>query len=175
MPTESEHDRPVDVVICPAGAAENVPRQDFCARCGGPLTEFAVTDPLKSIYAQGWAYRRASSSRVPVIVLLGMWAILAPAVVIVVVGVIEWARTPAYMRSDNGPLSFALTFGFCALCTIVVWRVTRNYVRHRRAERWQAAGLCGTCGYDLRAWTVPRCPECVTPFGPDDLGYAGDP
>lgn len=53
--------------------------------------------------------------------------------------------------------TWGVPYGFLVILTIappVAWIV------HRRRHRYRAnAGLCATCGYDLRA-TPNRCPEC---------------
>ncbi len=50
------------------------------------------------------------------------------------------------------------------LCSITaIWPLRRLYVGARRRARL-AAGLCGSCGYDLRH-SHGRCPECGTAIG----------
>ena len=59
-----------------------------------------------------------------------------------------------------------------SLAIALTWLIcTPGHRRRVELERWQA-GLCGQCGYDLRASTGP-CPECggrVTEI--DALNYA---
>lgn len=31
---------------------------------------------------------------------------------------------------------------------------------HAARRRWPVGPCCASCGYDLRALTAPRCPEC---------------
>ena len=69
-----------EVMICVSCAAPNATTAEFCAQCGAPIGMFVTTDPLKHIYAQGWAYRQAVSGRRGPWVVLGMWLIFGPVV-----------------------------------------------------------------------------------------------
>ena len=50
----------------------------------------------------------------------------------------------------------------------------RRYLREQLVAR--GIPVCVKCGYDLRGQSVPRCPECGTPFDVDLIGerYAHD-
>ena len=59
----------------------------------------------------------------------------------------------------------AENFNCCTvLCYPLVagWFIV-NGVRVQRTKRKNAARVCMYCGYDLRAQTVARCPECGRP------------
>ncbi len=55
---------------------------------------------------------------------------------------------------------------FLMLYGTILYRVSKGYLRYRRAK----PGRCYECGYLLVGLPEPRCPECGTPFDPDDLG-----
>ena len=64
--------------------------------------------------------------------------------------------------SALGPLgSFMLAGGLCLLPLVL------SRFRQTRETR-VTAGLCGECGYDLRA-TADRCPECGAPLAEEQL------
>jgi hypothetical protein len=48
---------------------------------------------------------------------------------------------------------------FCGLSILPAWWLARFILRTRQRMAGRKAGLCLTCGYDLRA-TPERCPEC---------------
>ena len=64
--------------------------------------------------------------------------------------------------SALGPLgSFLFATGMCLLPLLL------SRFRQTRETR-VTAGLCGECGYDLRA-TADRCPECGSPLAEEQL------
>ena len=73
-----------------------------------------------------------------------------------------WAR--------HGTLTFPYWFALLITAALPAWWCIRHRARQRRARRI-AAGLCPTCGYDLRA-TPERCPECGTEAKPRSAGGA---
>ncbi len=68
-------------------------------------------------------------------------------------------RGYSWHRGEHNTLSIAAPSWIppipFAACGVIVW------LRHRVRRRRASAGLCITCGYDLRA-TPQRCPECGT-------------
>ena len=83
-------------------------------------------------------------------------------------GSFGWARGILQRSPGNGgyedfaiisaPLWF-VTILFATAPTVAGIRSIRTRLRPR-------AGRCATCGYDLRATTAERCPECGTTYDP---------
>src|SRR5205814_10534642 len=64
---------------CPACTQPVGPLQHICPHCGTPLTSFAATDPIRSIYTEGELFRRGVA-RPKLIVVAGIWLISLPAI-----------------------------------------------------------------------------------------------
>jgi predicted amidophosphoribosyltransferase len=139
----------------------------YCPHCGRPVGMFGSLDPVQSIYAAGWGYQNAVSKYSNKAVLWGMWLIFAPGLLLLFDGVyslLQFGRGEA-----REYVSVLLILGVGALYSGVLYRVTKNYIRHRRYR----SGICGVCKYDLRLLREPRCPECGTKFDPDLLPDRG--
>ena len=72
----------------------------------------------------------------------------------IALAVLGWVLNPASGGWSLGSILLVLALSAGPL----YWLLTRVHPRERR----ERAGLCPSCGYDLRA-TPDRCPECGTP------------
>jgi|GEM_PF-5853498 len=155
-----------DQAVCPNCLTPVVGRAQFCAKCNMPVGAFATLDPIKSIYAQGWGYRRAISSPPSTIVLMGMWLIFAPCTLYTVVQLVEFSlisRDDLVYVSPMYLVEMALVLAIDAVFAIILWRATGNYFRRRSIK----PGDCEECGHSVQGLTEHRCPDCGTPFDPE--------
>ena len=90
----------------------------------------------------------------------------------------QWFNVPAsQVRVGQGVVGFFWQRdASVALLGIPLWLLAAalawGFLRLRRLARVRPAGLCVTCGYDLRA-TPGRCPECGT--APADAAARAEP
>lgn len=111
-------------IICPHCGSGNKHDAEFCRACAAPLGLLATIDPLKRTMAWGWLSRRVVSGPHRLIVVLGIWLLIAPTAICLAV---------ACITSDSivegiitGLISFCLLWG--------VFSVTREYIRIKRGE-----------------------------------------
>ena len=129
-----------------------------------PYAVFFGVIQLLSVLLGCWgAYRRWVVQAALLVIWMGGWFLTGRALCETI---LDWLRVPADLRLVPDPVTWggaAVTLTVTtAGCMIAAW-VTCQLREYRRRALYQA-GLCGTCGYDLRGSPGPRCPECGTAF-----------
>lgn len=114
-------------VLCPSCMTTNAQSNDFCEKCGCPIGQFVNLDPLKRIYSTGWLYRRTASGRITPIACLGMWLIFGPGLLLSIFFLLE----PMFGNSDSTGHMYLLHLVSGLLCAVILYRVTKNYLRWR--------------------------------------------
>jgi len=123
-----------ELPICPGCMAENDPAADFCVKCGQPLSAIATTDPFRQTLSEGYWYRTAASGRVRPIVFWGTWALFLPTMIAIVPMV--WSSLFGPDREvSHRVLLLALSGGIALPISVLLYRMTGNYLATRRAER----------------------------------------
>lgn len=106
------------MIVCPGCQHAQEEGPHFCAACGAPLSALATVGPFERIFAQGHAYRRAAAGPTSRIVVAGMWLLLLPQFAILLIA--------------PPPAALALLLLFGATHGVLLYRVTRNYLRRTR-------------------------------------------
>jgi len=83
----------------------------------------ANTDPMQSIRAEGFGYRSAVEGPPKLIVLIGMWLLFGPLAV---------GAANMIIAGGRGLLAMIPPILLFLCSTVVVYRVTRNYVVRSR-------------------------------------------
>ena len=105
-------------VTCPTCLHPNTTSSHFCEKCGAPISNLSVVGPWESIQADGFALRQAVSGHPRKVIVVGMWLILFPQVI----GLL-------YLALHEGAYGALI---FVPFGTIILYRVTRNYITKRQ-------------------------------------------
>ncbi len=114
---------------CPNCMALNPPEAEFCQKCRCPIGGYVNIEPVKQIEATGFLYKRATHGPIKPIVVWGVWVFvgsgfLAGSVISVM----------ALMTEDSRPAAL-YTVPVTALLGVLIYKVTRNYFRHKKHKK----------------------------------------
>jgi len=116
-------------IICPSCLTPKASFASFCDSCGAPIGATATLDPIQSINAQGFLFRKALEGRPKPIVLAGLWLMFFPALLASL-----YAATRLILnRTGLADFFFFWAFvGVAYVAFVILYRVTRNYLTARR-------------------------------------------
>jgi hypothetical protein len=112
-------------VTCVSCFARISGSEAFCHACGAPVGTTATLDPIKTIQAEGFLFRRALEGRPKPIVLVCVWILHLP---VFVLGVWAAFYSLIYMEVYSGFAYFLFMMGLSCLALAILYRVTKNYL-----------------------------------------------
>jgi hypothetical protein len=118
--------------ICPACLEPNNVFEAFCQSCGSPIGGISTLDPIQSIQTQGFLFRKAVDERPRLIVVVGMWILFFPALLASVYAAVK------LISAGGGLPNFIFFWAFVGLgyaSIVILYRVTKNYVRSSTTEK----------------------------------------
>ena len=115
-------------IVCTSCHAHNTPAAVFCRRCGAPISFISTIGPMETLYAEGFAYRQALQGRPKFVVVLGIWLVFFPAFLGFVGGMFLILGGFIVIGGPAAFIFFALFAGLSAICAVMIYRVTRNFL-----------------------------------------------
>lgn len=114
-----------ETITCPSCMTLSSQAAEFCHKCGYPIGRVATLDPVQTIRAQGYLFRKATEGRPKPIVLLGMWICCLPCLVIGVYVALRLILNPtAFSDFFFFWASVAISYG----SFVILYRTTKNYL-----------------------------------------------
>jgi hypothetical protein len=99
--------------------------RQYCKFCNAPISQTSSSDPLQIAYGEGMAYRKAAEGKPKFVVVLGVWIIFFPTLIVSAVSAFD---IMTYGEGTSGFLLFWVTFLLAVFCSVMVYRVTKNYI-----------------------------------------------
>ena len=112
-------------LICPSCVRPTRPFESFCHNCGAPIGATATLDPIQSINAQGFLFRKALEGRPKPIVVAGIWLTFFPTLLASL-----YAATYLILnRTRFADFFFFWAFiGLGYVAFVILYRITKNYL-----------------------------------------------
>lgn len=99
----------------------------FCTHCGMPLTFYATTAPLESVWAFGWLVNRLLTQRPTPFVVIGTWVIALPILITFIPAMLSTSMGSGSIAADLIASIPAVLIAGCYLLLAV--RVSVAFVR----------------------------------------------
>ena len=126
------HSRPDPYVACPGCQALNGRWETVCDECGAPVGNTAVVDQNPTITAQSVLLPKPLTSRLRLIVLIGIWIIFLPAFLSNTYAAILWATH--HHRRLAEFIFFWGAVGLAFLSLVMLYWATKKYVVSRKND-----------------------------------------
>lgn len=140
-----------DKVMCLGCGRLNAPNKHFCEKCGAPLTVHATTDPLGTVFAEGYAARRALTQPSKPIIVICMWLWMLPLASVSLIGAVVVLSMFVHgiytFQIDEiiGSLLAALPTAVVLWISItILHRVTRSALQAKATRKLELSDNAGT-------------------------------
>jgi len=112
--------------LCLNCLAPNSQLANFCHDCGAPLSSFAATGPIESVFAEGHVYRQAVESPRSWIVVVGVWVLF---------GMMALSGAmPLFAGQETGTPGVIYSLILLPIPLLVLWKTTRRFFESRSAK-----------------------------------------
>lgn len=130
-----------DSVLCPGCCRPNAAASHFCTACGAPLSWHASTDPIGTVFAEGYAARRALTQSPKPIIVLGIWLWLLPIALVSLLGlgygvhsIVNGFVEVDFQSVISGLLAGGVTSPCLWISGKILYTTTRNFVHGRQTD-----------------------------------------
>lgn len=107
--------------------------EKYCQHCSAPTNNAFNLDPMTAIESEGHLFARAATGKQKPIVLIGSWIMFFPAIIVLTLfafGTLSAGAGPPAADFVFFAIGILLAMAF----GVILFRITRNYIRSRRFD-----------------------------------------
>lgn len=120
-------------MLCTSCLHPNDPDTKYCWSCGAPIGPTAAWGPWEQTQAQGFAFRQATTTESPrLILVLGIWVIFFPVWVVSALLLFMTVKDTDWQIREK--VMMIILLGALLLSTALLYQSTVNYRRHKTRQ-----------------------------------------